>query len=486
MQLPIFGKVEKLPKLWLFGGILTLLVAAIAVTRAVGLRPPTSRLPVETLTIPAQSETLTLRIRASGNITPRQTVNVSPKTAGRILELLVEQGDRVQKGQIIARMDDADLQRERQKVLADIAAAEAKLAQLKAPNRPELQEQAAADLQRSLGEVLRAEGEIARADGQVADAKSQLEFAKRQRIRQEGLQQEGAISVNSLDEFLRKEQSAQQALRQAQAQRSQAMAQLKQAQAQVEGNRARLNQQGQSGSTGEIAVQEAQVAAAIAQLRAVETRIGDTIVRAPFAGQVTQRYASVGAFVTPTTQASASGSGASSTSVVAIASELEVIAKVPEIDIGQVRIGQEVEVEVDAFPEETFKGKVRLVAPEAIEERDVRFFQVRLQLLDGQEKLRSGMNADLEFVGKQMEALMVPTVAIVTKRGQTGVLIPGKEGKPEFKKVTIGATQDKRGADGKREGQTQVMEGLQEGERVFVQLPEGQKLDQILKGEKAE
>jgi HlyD family secretion protein len=486
MQIPIFGKIEKLPKLWWVGGALAALVAIVAVARAVGVRPPTAQIKVDALTTPAQSETIVLRVRASGNITPRQTVNVSPKTAGRIMELLVEQGDTVQKGQMIARMDDSDLQRERQQSLANVAAAEARLAQLKAPNRPELKDQAVADVQRSQGEILRSQGEISRAEGQVADAQSQLDFARRQLNRQKELQEEGAISINSLDEFIRKEQSAKEALRQAQAQRSQALAQLKQAQAQVKGNRARLNQQGQSGSSGEIAVQAAQVAAAIAQLRSVENRINDTIVRAPFAGQVTQRYASVGAFVTPTTQASASGTGASSTSVVAIASELEVVAKVPEIDIGQVRIGQEVEVSVDAFPEDAFKGKVRLIAPEAIEERDVRFFQVRLQLLEGRERLRSGMNADLEFIGKQTEALMVPTVAIVTKRGQTGVLIPGKEGKPEFKKVEIGASQDKRGADGKREGQTQVLEGLQEGERVFVQLPEGQKLDQILKGEKAE
>ena len=277
----------------------------------------------------------------------------------------------------------------------------------------------------------------------------------------------------------------------------QANARRVQAEIQVSSKQEGLTQQEQSGSDGDIAVQESQVEEARARLRAVETRIEDTIVRAPFSGLVTQRYASVGAFVTPTTQASASATGgATSTSIVAIASELEVLAKIPEIDIGQVKVGLGGEMVVDAFPSETFKATVRLIAPEAIEERDVRFFQVRLKLLSGQRKLKSGMNVDIEFAGPESEALLVPTVAIVTKKGRPGVLVPDEKGNPKFKPVTVGTTQsgrsrgksqgdggDKSGGKGSA-GKTQITEGLKEGDRVFINLPEGQKLDQLLKDEK--
>ena len=157
----------------------------------------------------------------------------------------------------------------------------------------------------------------------------------------------------------------------------------------------------------------------------------------------------------------------------ALASNLEVLAKVPEVDIGQIKPGQAVEVRVDAFPDETFKGKVRLISPEAVVERDVTAFQVRIQSLTGREKLRSGMNADLSFLGNQLkEAILVPTVAIVTKKGQTGVLIPDAKNQPQFKPVTIGINLN---------NQTQILEGVKPGDPVFVQLPEGKKLEEIIK-----
>jgi HlyD family secretion protein len=465
------------------------------------------------LTVEATREKLITKVKASGTITPRQTVNVSPKSAGRVMKLMVEQGDSVVEGQELARMDASDIEGERDQVLAAVASAQARLKQLRSPNRQELVRQAANEVDRSKGDVFNTESEISnaqseitRSDGLIADAQAGLELAQRQYQRNFDLRGEGAISINALDEFERKLQGAKQTLRQTVAQRDQAQEKVRQAKArrtqaeiQVSSKQQGLTQQGQSGSDEDIAVQQAQVEEAQAKLKAIETRIEDTIVRAPFSGLVTQRYASVGAFVTPTTQASASATGgATSTSIFAIASELEVLAKIPEIDIDQVKVGLSGEIVVDAFPSETFKAKVRLIAPEAIEERDVRFFQVRLKLLSGQRKLKSGMNVDIEFSGPESEALLVPTVAIVTKKGSPGVLVPDEKGKPTFKPVTVGSTQSGRsrskskadGGDksgdksGSSVGKTQITGGLKEGDRVFINLPEGQKLDQLLKDDK--
>ena len=456
MQIPLIGKVDKKPAAWLIGLLAAGVIAVPGVIYGV-MKQSTPKQNLTELTVPVKSETVTVRVTASGTIAPVQTVNLSPKTSGRIAELFVEQGDRVQTGQAIARMESAELQAQRAQALANLQEAQQRLAQLQAGTRVEEVRQAEA-------EVARARGEIDRVRGQVADAQSLLEFSKAQTRRQQELAGQGAISTNSLEEFLRKEQNASQTLNQAQAQLSQSQAQYNQTLQQLEQRR--------NGSTREeLGQAEARVASAAAQVEQVNTNIGDTIIRAPFAGLITQRYASVGAFVTPTTSASSTTS-ATSTSIVALASELEVLAKVPEVDIGQIKPGQTVEVRVDAFPDERFKGRVRLISPEAVVERDVTAFQVRIQLLTGREKLRSGMNADLSFLGNQLkEAMLVPTVAIVTKKGQTGVLIPDAKNQPQFKPVTIGTNLN---------NQTQIIEGIKPGDPVFVQLPEGQKLEKII------
>ncbi|MCY7274197.1 MAG: efflux RND transporter periplasmic adaptor subunit [Phormidesmis sp. CAN_BIN44] len=457
MQIPLFGKVGKKPAAWLIGLLAAGVITVPAITYGV-LKRGTPKQDLTELTVPVKSETVTVRITASGTIAPVQTVNLSPKTSGRIAELFVEQGDRVQARQAIARMESSELQAQRAQAVANLQEAQQRLAQLQAGTRVE-------EVRQAESEVARARGEIDRVRGQVADAQSLLEFSRSQTRRQQELAGQGAISTNSLEEFLRREQNAKQTLNQAQAQLSQSQAQYNQTVQQLEQRR--------NGSTREeIGQAEARVASAVAQVTQVDTNIEDTIIRAPFAGLITQRYASIGAFVTPTTSASSTTS-ATSTSIVALASDLEVLAKVPEVDIGQIKPGQEVEVKVDAFPEQTFKGRVRLISPEAVVERDVTAFQVRIQLLTGREKLKSGMNADLSFLGNQLKAAMlVPTVAIVTKKGQTGVLVPDSKNQPQFKPVTIGTNLN---------NQTQIMDGVKTGDQVFVQLPDGKKLDEIIK-----
>jgi HlyD family secretion protein len=79
------------------------------------------------------------------------------------------------------------------------------------------------------------------------------------------------------------------------------------------------------------------------------------------------------------------------------------------------------------------------------------------------------MNTDVTFLGTQLkDALSIPIVAIVTEKGESGVLIPGKDNQPKFQPITIGATVG---------NQVQVLEGLESGQRIFVELPEGKKLE---------
>ncbi len=525
-----------------------------------GRRKPKTDLIAE-LTVPVEYQNRTVRIRASGTVQPIQSVNLSPKNAGRLEQLRVEQGDRVAAGEIIAIMESKDINarlaqararlnraearlrelengnrgediaqararlaqaeanlaelragsREENiaQARARLAQAEANLAELRAGSREENIAQARARLAQAQARLTRVKAgsrfeEIAQAEARVVDAQARVELTEIRRQRNQQLADEGAISQDSLDQAVTENRRAQASLQEAQRQLEQLQKnrreELTQAEAEVQEAQQALALQENGPRPEEIAraeaqVQEAQQALALqengprpetitqaeaevnealGQLREVEVQLEDTIIRAPFSGQITQRYATEGAFVTPTTSASSAGQ-ATSTSIVALARGLEVLAKVPEADISQIQPGQVVEIVADAYPDQVFTGKVRLIAPEAIKEQDVTLFEVRVEINSGLEELRSGMNVDVTFLGDELKnVLVVPTVAIVTNRGQTGVLVPNDKNQAVFRPVTIGPT---IGND------IQILSGLASGDRVFIGLPPGQRLEDILKNE---
>ncbi|NDG74224.1 MAG: efflux RND transporter periplasmic adaptor subunit [Synechococcaceae bacterium WB8_1B_136] len=207
----------------------------------------------------------------------------------------------------------------------------------------------------------------------------------------------------------------------------------------------------------------------LASARAAQQRLeqrqmerSELTVRAPFSGVITARFADPGAYVTPTTSASASA-GASSSSVVELAQGLEAIAKVPESDIGRLKVGQAASVRVDAFPDRRFAAQVRQIAPRAEKLNNVTSFEVKLRMLNPPPELRIGMTADIDFnTGALAARTLVPTVAVVTEDGRPGVLLVGKGNQPTFQPVSLGASS---GRD------TQILSGLRPGTRVFIDLP---------------
>ncbi|NES64640.1 MAG: efflux RND transporter periplasmic adaptor subunit [Okeania sp. SIO2D1] len=590
---------------------------------------------VESLTIPVQAQNIVVRITASGEVQPIQRVNLSPKNQGRLAELYVEQGDRVQAGQVIARMESRDLEVQLRQVQArlesakanltkqetgsrpeeiaaararlnqvqarlsqlqagsrreEIAAArarlnqvearlsqlqagsrreeiavararldrtEANLSQLRAGNRREEIAQGKARLEQAIARLDDAKTgslkeEIEQAKARIEATKAELELTTKRQERYQSLASEGAIARDAYEEYVRDDRRVRANLREAEkrleqltqargadierltaaveqekqafqllengtrpeeiakaeaevaearsqleelengtrpeeiararAEVAEARSQLEElengtrpeeiarAKAEVAEARSQLEELENGTRPEEIARARAEVAEMEAQVRYQEILLEDTEVRAPFSGIITQRYATKGAFVTPATSAS-NATSASSTSIVALARGLEVLAKVPEADIGQIKSGQSVEIVADAYPDQVFKGKVKLIAPEAIVERDVTLFEVRVALETGKEKLQSGMNVDLQFLGDRLEdALVVPTVAIVTNKGETGVLIPDAKNQPRFQSVTLGFSVG---------NQIQILQGIEAGERVFLELPKGKNLEDI-------
>ena len=375
---------------------------------------------LESLTVPAQTQTLKVVTEASGTIEPIDSVNISPKTTGRLTALYVEQGDEVKAGQLLAKMDSANLKAELAQAQAELAQAEAEYARVLNGNRSEA---------------------IARAKSQVRSAQAQADLAAKRLEKNRFLARQGAIAQLTLDEYISEEQTAR--------------ANLIEAREQL--------QELETGSRPEdIEQYQARVRAAQAKVALAQTRLDDTEIRAPFDGIVSQKYAVVGSIVTPDVSASATSS-ATSSSILSIASGLEVNVSVSEASIAQIELDRTVEIVADAYPNQTFKGRVKQIAPEAVVENNVTSFEVKVELISGQTELRSGMNVDALFIGKTIEnALTIPTVAITTSQGEIGVMVASKTGEAKFQPVTVGLSQD---------GQTQVIQGLDRGDLVFIDAP---------------
>lgn len=447
MHIPVVGKVRR-PLPWLLVLIALGIIGVSGIAFVVNRQRGTTY-DLDALTVPVEETALTERLSASGTVEPVQTVNISPKNAGILEQLYVEQGDRVTAGQIIAEMESRDIEAQIRLRRAAVAEAEAQLA--------EVQRGANAEA------IAQAEAAVEAATAQVRDSEARLDLARAQLERNRQLAAQGAISANELDNFVQAVRSAE--------------ATFEASQFQLQETQERLAEIRNDPRPEDLAQAQARLAQAQAQLESAQVQFADTRIRAPFSGIVTQKFANEGAFVTPTTSAS-DATSATSTAIVAIANDLEVLAEVPEADIPKIRPGQRVEIVADAFPEQVFQGEVRLIAPEAIERQNVTLFQVRIALLSGQERLRSNMNVTVTFIGDELpDALVVPTVAIVTQDGQSGVLVPGERDRIRFRPVTLGTQTG---------NQIQILEGVEEGERVFVDLPPGESLENLTFGRDAE
>ncbi|MBK1987594.1 efflux RND transporter periplasmic adaptor subunit [Sphaerospermopsis aphanizomenoides BCCUSP55] len=479
IEIPLIGKKIKYPFRW-FMGLMASGILIVGTTTALKIANPENRREdITKLTVPVAAKSVTVRITASGKVQPVQSVNISPKNPGIITELEVEQGQKVQKGQIIARMDNSEIRMQILQYQANLDQAKAQLAESQAGSRSEEIAEGKARLAQAVAQlaIIRAGNrsqDIDQAKAAVDSAKAQVELTQARVRRYQSLAKQGAISQDSLDQYISEDKRAKASLEEAQRQLSLQKAgnrneEITRQEAVVAQEREGLRKLQNGSRPEEIARLKAAVAAATAQLKQQQVQLEDTIIRAPFAGIVTQKYANIGAFVTPTTSASSSTS-ATSSSIVALATGLEVLAQIPEADIGRIKQGQQVEIVADAYPDQVFKGRVRLIAPEAVVEQGVTSFQVRVAIETGADKLRSGLNVNLTFLGDRInDALTIPTVAILTENGQTGVLIPDANNQPQFREITIGA---------QIKDETQVLEGIKQGDLVFVNPPKDYKMQQ--------
>ena len=172
--------------------------------------------------------------------------------------------------------------------------------------------------------------------------------------------------------------------------------------------------------------------------------LDDTVVRAPISGLVIQRNVEEGNIIA---SGISSVSGGTALMQIAQVDSVYIVAQVDETDIGKVELGQPVEVEADAFPDQTFKGEVLKIAPMALVQQNVTIFEVTTKVDNSERKLKSGMNANIEIITAfAPNALLVPNAAVKDPRkmGMTGEMMGG-QGRP-------GGGQRSQGVGGGQQG----------------------------------
>jgi HlyD family secretion protein len=365
---------------------------------------------------------LTITVTANGTVQPERSVNVSPKSAGILKQLLVKEGDAVEQGQILAYMDDSNLQGQMRQAQGNLAAAEANREKISAGNRQE---------------------ETAQAKAKVEDGQFVLRQAESDLQRNRSLSQAGAISRQAFDVAVTA--------------RDRAQAQVTQAQEALDLSNAGARPE-------EIAEAQAQVAAAQGAMQTIQANLNDMVLRAPFTGTVSRKFADPGAFVTPTTAGSAVSS-ATSSSILSLASTNQIMTQVAEANIAQTRIGLPATIQVDAYPGETFTGKITQIATQSVVVQNVTSFEVKASVSDPKKQLKPGMNVNVAFTaGELNNVLVVPTAAIVQQPNAQGVFVAKDKGDPVFVPIVIGATVNDK---------TEIKSGLTGSEQVLLSFPPG-------------
>ncbi len=512
---------------WRKFGLLGIFVAigvGILVARNANLAS-TDKSSSNTLTQTVERKTMPVKISANGIVKAYRSINLSPKTAGTIKALLVKEGARVRQGQVIATMDDASLRGELAQYQGQLLQQQANLQRLKAGNRPQdiaKAEAQLAEVQANLQQLKAGNRpqDIAKAEAQLAEVQANLQqlqagnrpqdiaqaTAKLQQSqatlkqregdwqRYQQLYKSGAISGQTLEQKRTDRDVAQNQVMEAQqvlalqkagarpeqiaqaqakvAQQAQAVALLKAGtrKEEIAQARAKVAQQVQAVALlkagtrkEEIAQAVAQVQAAQGSLKTIQDRIKETGVTAPFDGIVLEKYADVGAFVSPS-MAGGGGASASSSSILLLTSDRQqVVVNISESQIAKVKLGQAVTIKADAFPGEEFTGTVEQIAPQAKVSQNVTSVEVRVSISPTAKTLDTGMNVEAQFaVGQLANALFVPNAAVVKQSQGSGVYVLGREGKSVFQPIQTGMTSGK---------QTEVKSGLQGGERILLSPP---------------
>ena len=357
------------------------------------------------------------RIRLSGNLEITE-INAAFKTPGRVVELLVKEGDTVKKGQLLARIESAALEVSKQGYQAGVAAAESALAQLRTDTeraRDSLDREAAmrrAEIAQAEAQVRDLEAgsrvqEVAQAQAGLDDARAQRDQAAADWERAQKLFKQEDISRVQYDQAqtgwrsataavqnaeqrlaLVKEGPRKESLELAKAQLSRTRAALQL----TEANRKELIRKGQ-----EVSLRKAEIDRARAQVGMTEIQIGDTEIKAPMDGVVLAKPTELGEVV---------GAG---TTIVTLGDTARPWLRgyITESQLGRVKLGQKVKLRTDSFQGVDYEGVVTFIASEAEftpkqiqtpEERVKLVYRIKVEVANPKGELKNNMPMDAEIV----------------------------------------------------------------------------------------
>lgn len=302
---------------------------------------------------------------------------VSSRINGTVADVLVNDNQLVQKGQLLVKLDPRDYQNKVQQVKASLLAAQGQAnaarssINLASQNATASTTQAQGNVQSAIAaistaqaEVREAQAGISAAQAQVAQAEANLQKAQADYNRYNSLFQQGAIPRQQLDTAraayqvaLAQRNSAQQAVAQAGAKLAQAQEGVVKAQAELAASKGGLQQARAGGvqtqvNRSQYEAATAEISQAQANLKDAQLQLSYTNITAPSVGRVGRKTVEVGQRVQPGQPLMA-----------IVDNEYWVVANFKETQLEQMKPGQPVEIKLDAFPHHPFIGRVDSISP---------------------------------------------------------------------------------------------------------------------------
>jgi HlyD family secretion protein len=342
-------------------------------------------------------------LQGSGTIEATQ-VDVAPKVPGRIIRLLVREGDSVAANQVVAELDSAELDAQVAQARAAVAAIQARVpqaeetVQVQAASVESQVQQARAQVQAAMASLRVVDANLQAATAALEAAEAALARATADQARTEQLFKEGAVSAQGAE-------GARTAVATATAQRDAARAQRDAAQMQRPAAAAVVQQTRASLALAEanrrtVSVRQFDTAASRAQLEQAKAALNLALIardnatlRSPIAGVVLSKNVEVGNLV---------GVGAPLLTVADL-SRVYLRVFIGEPDLAKVKLKQPVDVRVDAFPRRVFHGEVSEISNHAEftpgnvqtrEERVKLVFAVKVAIPNPDGDLKPGLPAD--------------------------------------------------------------------------------------------